>query len=91
MDPLDYIKTEIEKLYKSNPDIHISVRSTRPKIAVEGAPATITGIYRNIFQIEETGSGSPRSHTFRYGDVLIGHVVIEELSYFPTDPTAKQK
>ena len=84
MDNLDYIKSEIEKLYKNNPNIHISLKLARPRIIVEGTPAVITGVYRNIFQIEENDSGHPTRHTFKYGDVLIGHVVIQELDYIPT-------
>ena len=83
MDSLELIKIGIKKLYKTNPDIHISVKTQRPKISVEKAPAVITGVYRNIFQIEENSSGRSVRHTFQYGDVLIGHVVIEELDYIP--------
>ena len=83
MDRLDYIKKEITRLYQTNPNIHISVRLTRPKVIVEGTPAVITGIYRHIFQIEENDSGRPTRHTFQYADVLIGQVSIAELDYCP--------
>ena len=84
MDNLEYIKSGIEKLYKTNPNIHITVKLARPKVIVEGTPAVITGVYRNIFQIEETDNGYPTRHTFQYGDVLIGCVSIAELDYVPT-------
>ena len=84
MDHLDYIKSGIEKLYKTDPNIHISVKFARPKVAVDGTPAVITGVYRNIFQIEENDNGRSVRHSFQYGDVLIGHVVIQELDYVPT-------
>ena len=84
MDKLAYIKSEIEKLYKTNPNIHLSVKLTRRNVIVEGTPAVITGVYRNIFQIEENDNGRHTRHTFQYGDVVIGQVVIEELDYFPT-------
>ena len=84
MDNLDCIKSEITQLYKTKPSIHISVRSTRPKVILEKAPAVIVGVYRNIFQIEENGSGHTVRHTFQYGEVLIGQVVIEELDFIPT-------
>ena len=56
---------------------------THPKVIVEGTPAVIKGVYRNIFQIEENDSGHPNRHTFQYGDVLTGQIVIEELDYVP--------
>lgn len=84
MDKLDHIKDSIEKLYKTDPCIHISLRLSRPKIVVDKTPAVIVGVYRNIFQIEESSNGRPARHSFQYGDVLIGHVVIHELDYTPT-------
>ena len=91
MDRLAYIKSGIEALYKTNPKVHISVKLARPKVIVEGTPAVITGVYRNIFQIEEYDKGRPMRHTFQYGDVLIGHVVIEELDYIPMVSILNQK
>lgn len=84
MEQLNYIKSEIERLYKTNPDIHISVNRMRPRILVEASPAKIVGVYKNIFQIEESVSGRlPAKHTFQYGEVLIGQVAIKELDYAP--------
>lgn len=83
MNDIDYIKGELKRLYETAPYVHIRVRMTHPKIAIEGVPAKIMGIYKNIFQIEANDNGYPCRHTFQYGDVLIGQVVIEELDYAP--------
>ena len=74
---LTYIKAFIEELYQNSPDVYITVEIPRPKISVKKTRAVITGIYRNFFQIEEYDKGRPTRHTIQYGDVLIGHVVIE--------------
>lgn len=84
MDKLDYIKSGIERLYKTNPNVHITVKLLRPKINIEAAPAVIKGAYKNIFQIEEYNRGFPSRHTFQYSDVIIGHVAILELDYAPS-------
>ena len=77
MDYVEQIKNGIDRLYKSNPDIHISVCRTHPKIMVEVQPARIVGVYKNIFQVEESkGDKTPTRHTFQYGDVLIGRRVL---------------
>lgn len=76
---LIYVKTAIEELYKNSPNIHISVDIPRPRVVVEKTNAVIIGVYRNFFQIEEYSKGHPIRHTIQYGDVLIGHVVIEEI------------
>jgi len=82
MDCIEYIKSGIEKLYKTNPNIHISVNQTRPKIIVEKSPAKIVRVYKNIFQVEEYKEGAlPICHTFQYGDILIGQVEIKELDF----------
>lgn len=82
MDYIEQIKTGIERLYKIHQNIHISVSRMRPKIIVDASPAKIVGVYKNIFQIEECVSGKmPTRHTFQYGDILIGQVVIKELNF----------
>ena len=91
MDKLEYIKSGIEKLYKTNKNIHISVKLIHPRVIIERAPAVITGVYRNIFQIEENDGGHPALHTFRYSDVLIGHVLIAEPDYTPAVNTLNKK
>ena len=84
MDSMDYIKSGIEKLFNTNPNIHISVSRTHPKVIVDASPARIVGVYKNIFQVEECEGGKmPTRHTFQYGEVLIGQVKIEELDYVP--------
>ena len=91
MDNLDYIKEGIEKLYKTNPNIHVSIKISRPKVMVEEAPAVITGVYNNIFQLEQNDGRRSTRHTFQYGDVLIGQVVIKELNYAPTVSMSSKK
>jgi len=84
MDYIEQIKKSIEKLFKTDPNIHISVSKTHPKVIVATSPAKIVGVYKNIFQIEECEGGKmPTRHTFQYGEVLIGQVKIEELDYVP--------
>ena len=83
MSTVEHIKSEIKRLYKTDPNIHINVKMTHPKVIVERTPVKIVGVYKNIFQIEENDSGRSIRHTFQYGDVLMGQVVIEELDYVP--------
>ena len=82
MDYIEQIKNEIERLYKTNPNIHISVSRAHPKVIVEKSPAKIIGVYKNIFQVAECEPGKIAArHTIQYGDILIGQVVIEELNF----------
>ena len=80
MTTLQIIKDGIKMLYETAPAVHISVNMTRPRLVIEDSPAVITGVYPNIFRIEERGSGYPRSHSLQYTDVLIGHIRISELN-----------
>lgn len=76
---IDYIKRKIKQLYETNPNVHINVKITHPKLTVNTSPAIIKGVYPNIFRIEESISGYPRCHTVQYAEVLSGQVNIAEL------------
>ena len=80
MNTIDTIKSKIEERYRHDPHVHVNVSKNRPKIVVCNQPAVITGVYRNVFQIEECSNGSPRRHTLQYTDVYIGQVEILEIS-----------
>lgn len=80
MSTLDAIKEEIQNLYKTNPNIHISVTLTSPRVNLSNEPAVITGIYPHIFQIEEKSTGSAKRHTLQYADVLTNNIDIFELN-----------
>ena len=80
MTTLQIIKDGLKLLYETAPAVHISVNMTRPRLVIEDSPAVITGVYPNIFRIEERSSGYPRSHSLQYTDVLIGHIRISELN-----------
>jgi len=79
MNSLDIIKAKIQKLYKTNPKIHINVAITSPKVNLKNAPVVIKGVYPHIFQIEEKSSDSPKTHTLQYTEVLLHNIEIIEL------------
>jgi uncharacterized protein Veg len=79
MNSLDIIKAKMQKLYKTNRNIHINVAITSPKVNLKNEPVVIKGVYPHIFQIEEKSSGSPKTHTLQYTDVLLHHIEIVEL------------
>lgn len=61
---LESIKAAIKHLYETNPNIHIDVVLSRPRLEFNYDPVVIKGCYPNVFRIEETSSGpSPRCHT----------------------------
>ena len=70
------IKQKLLFLFNSNPVIHIKLITNSLRTLSAEHTARITGVYRNIFQVEING----KKHTFRYSDVAIGHVVIAEYS-----------
>ena len=79
MNLLDIIKAKMQKLYKTNPNIHINVAITSPKVNLKNEPVVIKGVYPHILQIEEKSSGSSKTHTLQYTDVLLHHIEIVEL------------
>ncbi|HIZ56697.1 MAG TPA: hypothetical protein H9671_10995 [Firmicutes bacterium] len=79
MSSLDLIKTKIKTLYETNPQIHVNISISHPKLNLQNDPATITGVYRNVFRIEEYSSGSPKYHTLQYTDIFTKQIEIVEL------------
>lgn len=79
MNSLDVIKMKIQKLYKTNPRIHINVVLSNPRVNLRNEQVVITGVYPHIFQIEAQSGPEPRAYTLQYSDVLIGRIEILEL------------
>lgn len=79
MADIEMIKKHIKRLYEKDPNIHIDVSLSHPKLYLENAPAVIKGVYSNLFRIEEERSGYAQSHSLQYADVLIGRIRIREL------------
>ena len=79
MTTLDFIKREIRTLYETNPKIHVNICISHPKIDLKNDPAKITGVYSNLFRIEEYSNGTPTTHTLKYTDILTKQIEIEEI------------
>ena len=77
---LTEIKIKIQKLYNTNPQIHINVHSNRPKMYYDNEPAIIRGVYQHIFQLEVKEDNQIKSFYMQYEDVLIKRVEIIELT-----------
>lgn len=79
MTDIEYIKNNIKKLYLKNPEVHLDVSYTHPKLHLVNDPVRIIGVYANLFRIEERSNGTPQCHSLQYADVLTGHIKIYEL------------
>lgn len=79
MNSLESIQQQIRRLCQTDSQIHLTVKMSRPKLIVNNVPAIIKGVYRNLFCVEESTCGYPRTHSIQYTEVLIGQVVIAEL------------
>lgn len=76
---LDNIKSEIQKIYNTNPLIHINGAVTNPNMVFNNKPVIINAVYPHAFQIEEVGSRPPMIHVIQYADVLLHHIDIVEI------------
>ncbi len=79
MTELNIIRSKIAHLFDTNPNIHINVSISRPKVSLQKVEAKITGVYPYLFQITENSTGVPKSHTIQYVEVLTQKVSIVEL------------
>jgi len=89
MKSIESIKSQIQRLYETNPNVHVNIKLKHPRITVNGTAAVITGVYRNLFRIVEHDCGYARTHSIQYAEVLIGQVVIAELESNNTEATAE--
>ena len=76
---LEQIRQRILERYRSDPKIRINVSIAQPKLHLSNVPVEITGVYANIFQIEENSSGQAKRHTLSYTDVLTHNIEILDL------------
>ena len=64
------IKNKIEELYRTNPNIHLNVSYTHPRIRLTNEPVTIQAVYPYTFEVLETSHGYSNLKTIQYTDVL---------------------
>ena len=76
---LEQIRQRILERYRSNPNIRINVSLRQPRLHLNNVPVRIAGVYRHIFQVEETSSGQAKRHTLSYTDVLTHNIEILDL------------
>ena len=77
-DTLDSCKARIQAMYENNPRICLNFALTHSKV-VQDAEATIVGVYRHCFCVEETSYGTPQRHTFTYADLLTHRVAVNPI------------
>ena len=79
MSEIQQIRQRISERYRHDPKIRINVSIAKPKLHLNDVPVEITGVYANIFQIEEVTDGQARRHTLQYTDVLTHNIEILDL------------
>ncbi len=70
---VDACKARIQAMYEHSPQVTLNITLSHSKV-VQDAPATIIGVYRHCFCVEESSTGTPQCHTFSYADMLTGRV-----------------
>ncbi len=73
---IDDCKARIQHISRTNPRVRLNLALTHSKV-VQDAEATIVGVYRHCFCVEESSCGTPQRHTFTYADLLTRRVEIE--------------
>ena len=79
MSEIQQIRQRILERYRLDPKIRINVSNAKPRLHLNDVPVEITGVYANIFQIEEVTDGQARRHTLQYADVLTHNIEILDL------------
>ena len=80
MNTLNAIKTRVQDLYKTNPNIHMNVTIPGGRIHLKKHPVTITSVYPNIFSVEDRTTDPASTHIVQYVELMMGYVEIMELT-----------
>lgn len=70
---LDSCKARVQALYAHDPHVRLNIALTHSKV-VQDAQATIVGVHKHVFCVEEHSCGVPQRHTFTYADLLTRRV-----------------
>ena len=76
---LQQIRQRISERYRRDPNIRVNVSLRQPRLHLNDVPVKITGVYRHIFQVEETSSGQLKRHALQYADVLTHDIELLDL------------
>lgn len=79
MNSLTAVKQRVSNLFKTHPNVHVNVSRNHPKVQLTNHPVTITGVYPNIFQLEDCSGDRPTTYVVQYVELMMGHVEIIEL------------
>ena len=72
------VKRVIQEFYPSNSKVHPDVAAGHPKVNLVNEEATITGVYSNIFTVEEASGGCLKCHSLQYADIIIYAIAVAE-------------
>ena len=72
---IDAYKAQIQAMFDQTPQITLNISLSHSKV-VQDAPATIIGVYRNCFCVEECSTGTRQCHTFSFADLLTGRIAV---------------
>lgn len=75
---IDSCKARILTMYEQTPRVRLNIALTHSKV-VQDAEASIIGVYRHCFCVEENSCGTPQRHTFTYADLLTKRVEIDPI------------
>ena len=79
MNSIPMLRNMVQELFKTAPRVHLNVAISHPKVNLLNEEATITGVYNNIFTVEEFSGGNTKRHTLQYADLITRCVEIIEL------------
>ena len=75
---VEHIKQQIADFYSKKQTIHFAVPKGNKKI--ESTEVRITGIYKYFFCVQTMYKRFNENYTFKYVDVFIKNVIIEEIA-----------
>lgn len=73
------VRSDIARLHRTNPNIHINYQIPHPKVHIVNASAVIRNVYAHLFELEYEQDGRSCVKIHSYADVISKRIEIVEL------------
>ena len=76
------IRKKVQYLYRTHPNVHVNIQvryPRSPRQTLTDIPVVIKCVFPNVFQIEDTSSGTPKLYMHQYNEIATKEIEIIEL------------
>ncbi len=85
MNSVENVRSKIQHLYRTHPEVHMSINLKNSRLHPDNMSVVIKGVYPNVFRVEDNTSGIQKFYTYQYNKIVTKEIVILELEDLDVD------